>query len=141
MKHTCPGPMIVPFQYIIMISSLSSNPYEQDPSPMPFSPFSSSSRRRKFRGTGISFSQCLRSRHANIITFSHGSEMSLYMNRRSVTSDTKIQWRSGFESQIWETALPPRSWSSLFLSLLAQLPQHDTDDDCNVQRQSTKPLR
>jgi hypothetical protein len=44
--------MIVPFQSLIMISSPSSNPYEQLPSPIPFSPFSSSSSRRKFRGTG-----------------------------------------------------------------------------------------
>lgn len=49
--HTCPGPIIVPFQLLIMISSPSSRPYEHDPSPIPFSPFSSSSRRRKFLGT------------------------------------------------------------------------------------------
>ena len=48
---TCPGPMIVPFQWLIMISSPSSRPYEQEPSPMPFSPFSSSSSSRKLRGT------------------------------------------------------------------------------------------
>ena len=48
---TCPGPMIVPFQWLIMISSPSSRPYEQEPSPMPFSPFSSSSSKRKFLGT------------------------------------------------------------------------------------------
>ena len=49
--RTCPGPMIVPFQLDMRISSLSSRPYEHDPSPMPFSPFSSSSSRRKLRGT------------------------------------------------------------------------------------------
>jgi hypothetical protein len=51
MRRTCPGPMIVPFQWVIMISSPSSRPYEHEPSPMPFSPFSSSSSRRKLRGT------------------------------------------------------------------------------------------
>ena len=49
--RTCPGPMIVPFQLDMRISSPSSRPYEHDPSPMPFSPFSSSSSRRKLRGT------------------------------------------------------------------------------------------
>lgn len=49
---TCPGPIMVPFQWLIMISSESSRPYEHEPSPMPFSPFSSSSSRRKLRGTG-----------------------------------------------------------------------------------------
>lgn len=48
---TCPGPMIVPFQLLIIISSPSSSPYEQEPSPMPFSPFSSSSSSLKFLGT------------------------------------------------------------------------------------------
>lgn len=43
--------MIVPFQLDIMISSPSSRPYEQEPSPIPFSPFSSSSRSLKLRGT------------------------------------------------------------------------------------------
>jgi hypothetical protein len=49
--RTCPGPIIVPFQSVIMMSSPLSNPYEHEPSPMPFSPFSSSSSKRKFRGT------------------------------------------------------------------------------------------
>lgn len=48
---TCPGPIIVPVQFVIIRSSESSNPYEHDPSPIPFSPLSSSSSRRKFLGT------------------------------------------------------------------------------------------
>lgn len=43
--------MMVAFQLDIRVSVPSSRPYEQDPSPSPFSPFSSSSRRRKLRGT------------------------------------------------------------------------------------------
>jgi hypothetical protein len=56
---------MVPFQLVIMISSPSAKPYEHEPSPRPrlalvleeavslkpFSPFSSSSRRRKERGS------------------------------------------------------------------------------------------
>jgi hypothetical protein len=44
--------MMVPFHLLMFISSPSCNPYEQVPSPIPFSPFSSSSRRRNERGTG-----------------------------------------------------------------------------------------
>lgn len=44
--------MMVPFHLLMFISSPSWSPYEQVPSPMPFSPFSSSSRRRNERGTG-----------------------------------------------------------------------------------------
>lgn len=46
---------MVPFQLLIKTSSPSSNPYEHEPSPMPFSPFSSSSSRRKFLGTVCCF--------------------------------------------------------------------------------------
>jgi hypothetical protein len=42
---------MVPFQLLIIISSPSSSPYEQDPSPIPFSPFSNSSNNLKLRGT------------------------------------------------------------------------------------------
>jgi hypothetical protein len=46
------GPMMVPFHLVIVISSPSSKPYEQAPSlSVPFSPFSSSSRSLKLRGT------------------------------------------------------------------------------------------
>ena len=48
---TCPGPIMVPFQFVINTSSPSSSPYEHDPSPSPFSPFSSSSNNLKFLGT------------------------------------------------------------------------------------------
>ena len=67
---TCGGPRIVPFQFDMRRSSPSANPYEQAsddnhlvsarigvastdvlPAPRPFSPFSNSSSRRKFRGT------------------------------------------------------------------------------------------
>jgi len=43
---------MVPFQRCIDISSPSCKPYEQVPSPIPFSPFSSSSSKRNERGTG-----------------------------------------------------------------------------------------
>ena len=44
--------MIVPFHFCMRMSSPSASPYEQVPSPMPFSPFSNSSSRRNERGTG-----------------------------------------------------------------------------------------
>lgn len=75
-KHTCGGPRIVPFQFVMSRSSPSSRPYEHAsaippvlsqsyvcishllvatcailPAPRPFSPFSSSSSSRKLRGT------------------------------------------------------------------------------------------
>lgn len=43
--------MIVPVQLVMNTSPPSSMPYETVPSPMPFSPFSSSSSKRKLRGT------------------------------------------------------------------------------------------
>lgn len=49
--------MMVPFHFSIDISSPSCKPYEHVPSPMPFSPFSSSSSRRNERGTVRSQSQ------------------------------------------------------------------------------------
>lgn len=42
--------MIVPFQYVIVISSWFVNPYEMDSAPKPFSPFSNSSNNLKFLG-------------------------------------------------------------------------------------------
>lgn len=42
---------MVPFHFSIRMSSPSSRPYEQVPSPIPFSPFSSSSSKRNERGT------------------------------------------------------------------------------------------
>lgn len=43
--------MMVPVQCRMSMSSALSMPYETVPSPMPFSPFSSSSSSRKLRGT------------------------------------------------------------------------------------------
>jgi hypothetical protein len=40
-----------PDQSYIMMSSLFAKPSEQEPSPVPFSPFSNSSNKRKFLGT------------------------------------------------------------------------------------------
>lgn len=45
------GPMIIPFQRVNIMSSSSSKPHEMVPSPAPFCPDSSSSRRTKLRGT------------------------------------------------------------------------------------------
>jgi len=45
------GPMIIPFQRVNIMSSSSSKPHEIVPSPAPFCPDSSSSRRTKLRGT------------------------------------------------------------------------------------------
>lgn len=50
-KGVPPGPMIVPVQLLSSASSPSARPYETDPSPRPFSPFSSSSISRNERGT------------------------------------------------------------------------------------------
>lgn len=68
---TCPGPMIVPFQLLMRISSPSSNPYEHEPSPIPFSPFSSSSRRRKFLGTARQISYALQLCEEKCCTLGH----------------------------------------------------------------------
>lgn len=48
---TLGGPIIMPVQWVRVISSSLSSPQEMVPSPTPFCPCSSSSRRRKFRGT------------------------------------------------------------------------------------------
>lgn len=45
--------MIIPVQWVRVISSSLSRPHEIVPSPTPFWPCSSSSRRRKFRGTTV----------------------------------------------------------------------------------------
>ena len=50
-RLTLGGPIIVPFQRVSVMSSSSSRPQLQVPSPIPFWPSSSSSRSRKFRGT------------------------------------------------------------------------------------------
>lgn len=48
---TLGGPMIMPVQWVSVISSSFSKPQEMVPSPKPFWPCSNSSRRRKFLGT------------------------------------------------------------------------------------------
>lgn len=44
---------MVPFQYVIVISSWLVRPYEIDSAPSPFSPFSNSSKSLKFLGLKI----------------------------------------------------------------------------------------
>ena len=48
---TLGGPMIMPVQWVRVMSSSFSRPHDMVPSPTPFCPASSSSSRRKFRGT------------------------------------------------------------------------------------------
>jgi hypothetical protein len=79
--------MIVPFQCVMRTSSPSSSPYEHEPSPIPFSPFSSSSSRRKLRGTAQNHARheksCERAR--SVMTYSWPS--------RGRRRDTQGVWR------------------------------------------------